>query len=110
MLSKFPNKTLKVGAVVCLALESTFAFHPERISGNLSNPRWTKGIVRTEPDEIGWLNVAWVDDDGVKIGGNNYPGSGYDLIAEGEPGFEVLPFNRDNIIAMQRLIQLEPEF
>lgn len=80
MLSRFPNKTLKVGAIVSLSPETTW--HKD-----MSNPIGVKGRVERvgsasfERDGDG-LTVRW--DNGNS---NVYRNDHYDLIAEGEPGF-----------------------
>lgn len=77
MLSRFPNKTLKVGAKVSLSPQ-----HQWRIGD--ANPVGVRGIV----DRFGgdpaheMLRVEW--DNGRS---NAYNNSDYDLIAEGEPGY-----------------------
>lgn len=76
MLSKFPNKTLKVGAVVSLSPE-------HRYSRYESNPIGMRGVVANNGENWGGsLLVVW--DNGDE---NVYSRTDYDLIAEGEPGF-----------------------
>ena len=85
MLSKFPNKTLKVGARVSLSPESEFAIGWSRSS---ANPLGVSGTVVFSEEEICFdrgndgLRVNW--DNGQW---NNYRKCDYDLIAEGEPGY-----------------------
>lgn len=77
MLSKFPNKTLKVGAKVSLSPQ-----HQWRRCED--NPVGIFGIVNyVSSDHIyGMIRVSW--DNGIS---NSYNKSDYDLIAEGEPGY-----------------------
>lgn len=85
MLSKFPNKTLKVGAIVSLSPQSRYrteaGFYPE------ANPVGIAGVVTgIDRDNI---YVKWPT---FPMGNSMYPGvdyklDDYDLIAEGEPGF-----------------------
>ena len=80
MLSKFPNKTLKVGAIVSLSPQTTWY-------KNRLNPIGVKGRVERVDSVFferggGGLRVCW--DNGYS---NNYRQNDYDLIAEGEPGF-----------------------
>ena len=78
MLSRFPNRTLKIGARVSLAPESrmfTEGAGPGRI-----NPL---GVVGTVEDFDSEILVKWPTYD-VLV---NYDLDDYDLIAEGEPGF-----------------------
>ena len=74
MLSKFPNSTLKVGAVISLAPEST-------TMNTAHNPRGVRGVV-VDTDIFDMIQVKWGDDIT-----NIYAKTRYDLIAEGEPGF-----------------------
>ena len=85
MLSKFPNKTLKVGAKVSLSPESQFAY------GGQGSPNPT-GIVGVVVDSEVTISFAGGRNNGIKVEWengtwNNYRKSDYDLIAEGEPGF-----------------------
>lgn len=78
MLSKFPNKTLKLGARVSLSPQHNWH------RGN-TNPVGVVGRVSSLEGELGsseFLQVRWEN------GRNNsYQKSDYDLIAEGEPGY-----------------------
>ena len=82
MLSKFPNKTLKVGAKVSLSPDSEFA--SDWVSSG--NPVGVSGtVISTNEDFDSYgdgLRVQW--DNGRT---NCYRKSDYDLVAEGEPGF-----------------------
>ena len=75
MLSKFPNSTLKVGAVVSLSPDCEFI-----LNGYSNNPVDVIGLVERIDDL--YVSVIW--NDGIQ---NVYNISDYDLIAEGEPGF-----------------------
>lgn len=85
MLSRFPNKTLKVGAIVSLSPQSRYKtgawVYPE------ANPVGIAGVVTgIDRDNI---YVKWPT---FPMGYSRYPGvdyklDDYDLIAEGEPGF-----------------------
>lgn len=78
MLSKFPNKTLKVGAKVSLSPESRY--RNGEGGGRSINPTGVVGEVREVSDEV---FVSWGSGQSMV----NYRLSDYDLIAEGEPGF-----------------------
>lgn len=83
MLSKFPNKTLKVGAKVSLSPESRYR-EPGHGLGPAGNPTGVVGEV-TQVGEYIW--VKW---GGHELGfshGMDYNLEDYDLIAEGEPGY-----------------------
>lgn len=75
MLSKFPNKTLKVGAKVSLSPQHQW-------HRGETNPVGMPGIV----DEAGprFINIGVRWENGRH---NIYTKDGYDLIAEGEPGY-----------------------
>lgn len=78
MLSKFPNKTLKVGARVSLSPQHNW-------NRGSANPVGVAGRVLSIEGEMGsseFLQVEW--ENGRR---NSYEKSRYDLIAEGEPGF-----------------------
>ena len=78
MLSKFPNKTLKVGAIVSLSPETTWSkgeFNPIGVRGKI-----TKSEKREYDNNH--IDVKW--ENGCS---NTYRWEHYDLIAEGEPGF-----------------------
>ena len=84
MLSKFPNKTLKVGAKVSLSPQSRYRDARNGL-GPDSNPTGVVGVVfRVADDEV------WVKWEGQPLnfhGGMDYRENDYDLIAEGEPGY-----------------------
>lgn len=78
MLSKFPNKTLKIGAKVSLSPQSRF--RNGEGGGPSVNPIGVVGeVVGKDGREVfvSWPHKPWV----------NYMESDYDLIAEGELGF-----------------------
>ena len=77
MLSKFPNKTLKVGAKVSLSPQ-----HQWRIGD--ANPVGISGIVSyvSQDHVYGMIRVVWENERS-----NTYNNSDYDLIAEGELGY-----------------------
>ena len=87
MLSKFPNKTLKIGAKVSLSPQTNW-----NGSGPTHNPVGRIGwVLRKSFDGV---HVWWGDDpadagvrDGHPTTHNWYRYDDYDLIAEGEPGF-----------------------
>ena len=77
MLSKFPNKTLKVGAKVSLSPQHQW----RRGDQNPVGVPGTVDRVGGNPT-YGMMRVVW--DNGFL---NSYNNSDYDLIAEGEPGY-----------------------
>ena len=84
MLSKFPNKTLKVGAKVSLSPESRYR-EPGHGLGPAGNPTGVVGEVTRISDYSVW--VKWDNHDPVFRHGMDYDHDAYDLIAEGEPGY-----------------------
>lgn len=85
MLSKFPNKTLKVGAKVSLSPQSEM-LDPNRWGGPEINPLGVTGeVTRVDSSNV---FVKWSN--GVAdqfTWGVDYNLNDYDLIAEGEPGY-----------------------
>ena len=78
MLSRFPNKTLKIGAKVSLSPETEW-------SNSFADPRGIVGVVDgiyPETELEFRVGVQWSNDTH-----NAYRMNDYDLIAEGEPGF-----------------------
>lgn len=82
MLSRFPNKTLKVGAKVSLSPESRMLDERYGSGRRPCNPLGVVGRV-ARVDSYG-VYVAWSNYD---CGDVYYETGDYDLIAEGEPGF-----------------------
>jgi hypothetical protein len=81
MLSKFPNKTLKIGAPVSLSPQSRFVAGREGNGPGRSNPVGVRGRVVEKDNST--VFVTW--DTGARS--VDYRVDDYDLICEGEPGF-----------------------
>lgn len=83
MLSRFPNKTLKVGAKVSLSPQSRYR---NGYGGGLDiNPTGVVGVVSRV--ELGDVWVKWEGQSLPFHDGVDYRENDYDLIAEGEPGY-----------------------
>lgn len=78
MLPKYPNGTLKIGAIVSLSPDSRWAY---------CNPVGTRGTVIEKGDRGYYERELWMSvqyDDGQI---HNYKHAGFDLFAEDEEGF-----------------------
>lgn len=81
MLSKFPNKTLKVGAKVSLSPESKHITENRGYGRGPYNPVGIEGVV-VDTGSF-YLRVRWP----TTLKNIGYRNDEYDLIAEGEPGY-----------------------